>query len=120
MTFLTTYPLTMTRYNPRQPFRVAHINVRSIRARLAELEMFVRQHRLDVVAVQETWLSERDIVTAPGYYWMGCCRSWGSRGGTGFLISESVVVRRREDLERVDLEATWIEIVSGGGSHRGW
>ena len=98
------------------PFRVAHINVRSLHPRLEELGFLAQEHSLDVLAVQETWLKPGQKVSVPGFFWIGDCRSQGKGGGTGFLVSNKVVVRRRADLARRGLEATWIEVLRSGGS----
>ena len=95
-------------------FRVAHVNVRSLRLRIAEIGRFVVKNRIDVLAVQESWLEGDEGVTVPGYYWVGRGRTGRQGGGTGFLVSEQVVVKPREDLERKGLEATWVEVKRGG------
>ena len=95
-------------------FRIAQANVRSLRPRIAEIGRFLVKNRVDVLAVQESWLEGDETVTIPGYYWVGRGRTARQGGGTGFLVSEQVVVKPREDLERKGLEATWLEVKRGG------
>ena len=95
-------------------FRVAHVNVRSLRPRIAEIGRFLVKNRIDVLAVQESWLEGDEGVTIPGYYWVGRGRTGRKGGGTGFVVSEQVVVKSRDDLERKGLEATWVEVKRGG------
>ena len=95
-------------------FRVAHANVRSLRPRIAEIGRFLVRNRIDLLAVQESWLDGAEGVTIPGYYWVGKGRTGRRGGGTGFIVSEQVVVQQRDDLEREGLEATWVDVKRGG------
>jgi exonuclease III len=95
-------------------FKVAHINVRSLAPKIAEIGRFSHRHNLDVVALQETWLVPDQVVATDGYTWVGKGRVGGHGGGVGFLISDRVVFRERPDLLRDGLEASWIEVFQGG------
>lgn len=55
----------------RVQFRIAHVNARSIRPRTVEIGRFVVQHKIDILAVQESWLEGDEKVTLPGFYWVG-------------------------------------------------
>lgn len=51
------------------------------------------------------------LVSVPGYHWIGCCR--GSRGG-GTVFASGLVVSVRREIERGGFEACWLEVLRSG------
>ena len=78
-------------------FTVIQLNTRSLIPRADELRLLVSSHPADVIAIQESWLSNNNI--APdlrGYIWYGVNRQsaaaggGASGGGVGFYVRDSL------------------------------
>ena len=100
---------------PVQHFSIGQLNVRSlnIREKFEELSFLIKENNFDVFAVCETWLNEHipsDSFVIPGYNQIiRLDREGRMGGGVAFFTSESLVVKRHEELEINGFELLWIE-----------
>jgi exonuclease III len=93
--------------------KVVSVNLAGGKARVAELRRVVEigALRAEVIAVQETWLKGEEILTIPGYTYIGSNREkQGKRGEGGvgvFVAGHLVATRVREYKEQ---EWVWVRI----------
>ena len=91
---------------------VIQINTRSLKRRLDELENFIRIHPADIIAVQESWLTDKHSHPhLPGFRWHGTNRVTKTHGGgVGFFISNKIEYRPTPAADISPIEATTISI----------
>ena len=93
-----------------------HQNIRSLRGKLAELNILVSQcPNLHILAFTETWLNNNIVdgeVSLPGYSIHRSDRADGLGGGIAVYVKDTLSVIRRSDLE-IDFsgECMWLEIL---------
>ena len=101
--------------NPGPFFQFGHLNARSFNRddKFDEISELVKENGFDVFAVTETWLNDRvpnDCLQIPGYNpIIRLDRHQRMGGGVAFFTANSVVVKRRLDLELAAVEFLWIE-----------
>ena len=101
--------------NPGPFFQFGHLNARSLNRddKFDEISELVKENGFDVFAVTETWLNDRvpnDCLQIPGYNpIIRLDRHQRMGGGVAFFTGNSVVVKRRLDLELAAVEFLWIE-----------
>ena len=101
--------------NPGPFFQFGHLNARSLNRddKFDEISELVKENGFDVFAVTETWLNDRvpnDCLQIPGYNpIIRLDRHQRMGGGVAFFTANSVVVKRRLDLELAAVEFLWIE-----------
>ena len=101
--------------NPGPFFQFGHLNARSLNRddKFDEIAELVKENGFDVFAVTETWLNDRvpnDCLQIPGYNpIIRLDRHQRMGGGVAFFTANSVVVKRRLDLELAAVEFLWIE-----------
>ena len=97
---------------------IGHINARSLNVedKFDEISTLVLDQNLDIFAVSETWLNHSiasDSLSIDGFsqiYRLDRCD--GRRaGGVALYISSSFASKRRFDLEHVNFELLFVEIV---------
>ena len=80
-----------------------HQNIRSLRGKLAELNILVSQcPNLHILAFTETWLNNNIAdgeVSLPGYSMDRSDRADGLGGGIAVYVKDTLSVIRRSDLE---------------------
>ena len=93
--------------NPGPFFKFGHLNARSLNGddKFDEISELVKENGFDVFAVTETWLKDRvssDCLQIPGYNSIiRLDRNQRMGGGVAFFTANSLVVKRRSDLELV-------------------
>ena len=100
---------------------VMQLNIRGLLGKTSELTQLLNKFRegrqLDIVTLNETWLSDRTnpMVDIEGYTMETVNRQDRKGGGVGFLISKYLKYKRRHDLENsfVKTENCFIEVNSG-------
>lgn len=110
-------------YNIKTSFQntitVGMLNVRSIFHKVAELDMLCRKHRLDIFAVNETWLHDEiddNEVAISGYKILRNDRQTHG-GGVGLYIKDGIKFKSREDIHGNHLvESCWIEVSTKNGN----
>ena len=80
-----------------QTFRVKNMNARSMRNKMKEIETVLRDERVDIACIQETWLLDSVEGKEPdptphihGYKWYGKARNSKTRGGVWDSSSQTV------------------------------
>ena len=61
-------------------------NCQGIRPKLKELESYLKENMIDVIALNETFPSKKHNFKIPGYDTIRNDRSTGQKGGVAFLI----------------------------------
>ena len=93
--------------------KIAHLNMRSVRNKIDELRLFLKNNPYTIFTMSETWLDD-DFPT--GYLYIEDYdferkdRINKSGGGVGAYISTKIRYKRRTDLENEALELMWLEI----------
>jgi hypothetical protein len=103
---------------PIQFFTIGQLNAyRSLnvgRDKFKETSSLISQNNFDIFAITETWPNEHissDSFAIPGYSTISRRDREGRLGrGVAIYMSDSLVVKRRPDLEIAGLELLWIEL----------
>ena len=101
--------------NPGPFFKFEHWNARSLNRddKFDKISELVKEDGFDVFAVTETWLNDRvssDCLQIPGYNpIIRLDRNQRMGGGVAFFTANSLVVKRRLDLELAAVEFLWID-----------
>ena len=89
-------------------------NCQGIRLKRKELELYLIENVIDVIALNETFLSKKHNFKIPGYDTIRNDRSTGLKGGVAFLVKNGQVANkeyRNEDFNIItDNEALTIEL----------
>ena len=89
-------------------------NCQGIRPKRKELELYLKENVIDVIALNETLLSKKHNFKIPGYDTIRNDCSTGQRGGVAFLVKNGLVVNkeyRNEDFNIItDNEALAIDL----------
>ena len=89
-------------------------NCQGIRPKRKELELYLKENVIDVIALNETFLSKKHSFKIPGYDTIRNDRSTGLKGGVAFLVKNGLVADkeyRNEDFNIItDNEALAIEL----------
>ena len=70
-------------------------NCQGIRPKLKQLELYLKENVIDVIALNETFLSKKHNFKIPGYDIIRNDRSTGQRGGVAFLVKNGLVVNKK-------------------------
>ena len=95
---------------------VMYINTQSIISTFDNFLLAVDRYKFDVTTMSETWLKENHLllqyVTIPGYTHAFNKRDKKGGGGVGVYIKDSIMFKRRSDIEKryPTLEHLWREI----------
>ena len=71
---------------------IVFYNCQGIRPKRKELELFLKENVIDVVALNETFLTEKNNFEIPGYDTIRNDCSTGQKGGVAFLVKHGLVV----------------------------
>ena len=98
-------------------FKIAHINIQSLRNKIDQLNIFLHDNNIDVLCVTESWLTsdiEDNVITIPGY---NVCRQDRENldrehGGIVNYIKEGINYSEKSDVLNTsnDIEVVLIEI----------
>ena len=69
-------------------------NCQGIRPKRKELESYVKQNEIDIVALNETFLNKKLTFKIPGYDTIRNNRSTGQKGGVAFLVKHALVINK--------------------------
>ena len=69
-------------------------NCQGIRSKRKELELYLKENVIDIIALNETFLSKKHNFKLPGYDTIRNDRSTGQRGGVAFLVKCGLVVNK--------------------------
>ena len=69
-------------------------NCQGIRSKRKELELYVKENSIDVIAFNETLLNKKITFKIQGYDTIRNDRSTGRRGGVAFLVKHGLVVNK--------------------------
>ncbi len=106
-------------------FSLMHTNICSLNKNLENLELLTTSlgHKFDVIALSETWITDKNEATInslslPGYQKYHGTLGKSLKGGCGFFVSDELCFTPRTDLDfsysdnECEFEANWIEIQS--------
>ena len=68
-------------------------NCQGIRSKRKELELYLKENPIDIIALNETFLHKKINFKIQGYDTIRNDRSTGSRGGVAFLVKHGLVPR---------------------------
>ena len=92
--------------------KVSHLNIRSLRNKIHDLEILLKDYPYELISLTETWLDEficNNMITVNGYNLERKDRAEHG-GGVCCYIRSNIPYIRRYDLEDDELELLWIEI----------
>ena len=92
--------------------KIAHLNIRSLRNKIDDLNLFLSTCPYDLMSFSETWLDDSitcNIVSLNGYNLERKDRDING-GGVCCYIRENIPYIRRYDLEKEELELIWVEL----------
>ena len=69
-------------------------NCQGIRSKRKELELYLKENSIDIIALNETFLHKKITFKIQGYDTIRNDRSTGSRGGVAFLVKHGLVVNK--------------------------
>ena len=69
-------------------------NCQGIRSKHKELELYLKEHNFDIVALNETFLTKKVYFKIQGYDTIKNDRSTGTRGGVAFLVKHGQVINK--------------------------
>ena len=69
-------------------------NCQGIRSKHKELELYLKENNLDIVALNETFLTEKVDFKIQGYDTIKNDRSTATRGGVAFLVKHGLVINK--------------------------
>ena len=69
-------------------------NCQGIRPKRKELELYIKENEIDIVALNETFLNKKLIFKIPGYGTIRNDRSTGQKGGVAFLVKHGLVINK--------------------------
>jgi exonuclease III len=101
--------------NKANQLRLFHLNTQSMTSTFNEFLLTVKRYPFDVLTLSETWLKDNEDllkhVSIPGFTFEYRNRESIRGGGVGAYIKESVVYKRRRDIENLqpELEHMWLE-----------
>ena len=89
-------------------------NCQGIRPKRKELELYLKENTIHIIALNETFLNKKHYFKIPGYDTIRNDRSTGLRGGVAFLVKHGLVINkeyRNEDFNIItDNEALAINV----------
>ena len=71
-------------------------NCQGIRPKRKELELYIKENEIDIVALNETFLNKKLTFKIPGYDTFRNDRSTGQKGGVVFLITHGLEYRNND------------------------
>ena len=69
-------------------------NCQGVRSKRKELELYLKENVIDVISLNETFLSKKHNFRIPGYDTIRNDLSTGQRGGVAFLVKNGPVVNK--------------------------
>ena len=73
---------------------ILFLNCQGIRPKCKELELYLKENVIDVIALNEMSLSKKHNFKIPGYDTIRNDRSTGQRGDVAFLVKNGLVVNK--------------------------
>ena len=71
-------------------------NCQSIKSKRKALELYLKENNLDIVAVNETFLTKKVDFKIQGYDTIKSDHSTGTRGGVAFLIKHGLIINKEQ------------------------
>ena len=69
-------------------------NCRGLRPKWEELEHYLRENNIDVIALNETFLKPHMNFSLPGYHIKRSDRTWSTKGGVAFLYKSELILNK--------------------------
>ena len=69
-------------------------NCQGIRPKYKELELYLKENSFDIVALNQTFLTQKIDFKIQGYDTIQNDRSTGARGGVAFLVKHGLVINK--------------------------
>ena len=105
-------PNVATEFPEEKGIKIAHLNIRSLKNKTADLTLFLKTNPFDFLSLSETWLNTdipNNEVSIDGYKFERLDRN-SLGGGVGCYINNKHLYMRRKDLESSNFELMWLEI----------
>ena len=94
-------------------FKIANLNITSLIKHIDELRIYMHNHELDVLGMNETRRNSDvpiDLISVGSLTWIAKKRN-RSCGGVGFYVRNSINFEVRQDLTNNEIESLAIEIL---------
>lgn len=96
----------------KKGFKMGHLNVNGLRSKLDYIKVFLHEHKLDILALNETKIDSHVTnadITIPGYNIFRCDRN---KHGGGVLIYaiDTLPTKKLSHLSKDNIESIWIEV----------
>ena len=69
-------------------------NCQGVRSKRKELELYLNENSIDIIALNETFLTKKVNFKIPGYDTIRNDRSTGQKGGVAFLVKHGLVINK--------------------------
>ena len=69
-------------------------NCQGIRPKRKELELYIKENEIDIIALNETFLNKKLTFKIPSYDTVRNDRSTGQKGGVAFLVKHGLVINK--------------------------
>ena len=97
---------------------IMHLNTQCMTSTFAEFTVLINSYDsyFDIITLDETWLKDNPLllqhISVPGYQLCYNNRNVCKGGGVGAYIKDSIVFKRRKDIENLqrEFEHMWLEI----------
>ena len=105
---------------PGGQINIGHLNVRSLSSKLDEVLMLLRDQKLDILCLSETWLTAQVLdkfLSFPGYKIIRRDREGRRGGGVAILHRAEITAKPLAMPDSGPLESLWVSAVWRGGRH---
>ena len=85
-------------------------NCQGIRPKRKELELYLKENSIDIIALNETLLNKKYSFKIPGYDTIRNDRSTGRRGGVAFLVKHDLVINKEYRNKDFNKTKSWQSI----------
>ena len=89
------------------------VNSRSIMGKIDELKYYSNEHKIEIIIVTETWLSDNipsEVVNISGFILICKDRKIGPGGGCAIYVRKEFSIRTRDDLSDPSFECQWLTL----------
>ncbi|XP_057316787.1 uncharacterized protein LOC130657807 [Hydractinia symbiolongicarpus] len=97
----------------KKGFKMGHLNVNGLRSKLDYIKVFLHEHKLDILALNETKIDSHVTnadITIPGYN-IFCCDRNKHGGGVVIYAIDTLPTKKLSHLSKDSIESIWIEVI---------
>lgn len=92
---------------PNNSCSISHINIQCLNNKLNEIELFIHQHKIDIICICEHWYGNREIecIVLPGYKLVSYfSRTFHSHGGSAIYVKNELLAKEILAIRNLSLE----------------